>query len=48
MSLKTKPQNVRVGGVEKMKISFLQHPEGMLEIQKMPPRHPPTSADHLL
>ena len=44
VSLKTKTQNVRVGGVEEMKISFLQHPQGLLEIQKMPPRHPPTSS----
>ena len=43
-----KIQNVRYGGVEEMKISFQQHPQGLLEIQKMPPRHPPTSPDHYL
>ena len=48
MSLKTKTQNIRVGGVEEMKIRFQQHPQGLLEIQKKPPRHPPTNPDHHL
>ena len=42
MSLKIKTQNIRVGGVE-MKINFQQHPQGLLESQKTPPRHPPIS-----
>ena len=44
---KDKDSKCKGWGVEELKINFLQHPQGLLVIQKTPPRHPPTSPVHL-
>ena len=45
--LMTKIQNVGVGDVEVKKINFQQHPQGLLESQRMHHHRPPTGQGHL-
>ena len=46
-SLTIKIRNVGVGDGEVKKINFQQHPQGLLESQKMPPHRHPVGPDHL-